>query len=183
MVHISSFLAGLSILLSCSAIPLTIPLGTSGQSLTVSGDGQSISVGGQTVTIAQAMNGAKACQAGKGKGGKARNGSAAAEATTAKVVYFISNAANNSIVAMKVGANGSLSDGSVTPTGGAGMSGVNATGGAAAPDSLFSQGSIKISGNVRSSSLFTYLDANTPTDPHSSQSWLKHHLHVPDLFQ
>ncbi|KAF8849685.1 hypothetical protein BDZ45DRAFT_555149, partial [Acephala macrosclerotiorum] len=72
----------------------------------------------------------------------------AAEATTAKVVYFISNAANNSIVAMKVGANGSLSDGSVTPTGGAGMSGVNATGGAAAPDSLFSQGSIKISGNT-----------------------------------
>lgn len=181
MVHLPAFLAGLSILLSCSAIPLTIPLGTSSQSLTISDDGQFISVGGQAVSLSKAMNGAKACEAGKGKGGKTGKGSAAAKATTAKVVYFISNAANNSIVAMKVGANGTLADGSVTPTGGAGMSGVNATGGAAAPDSLFSQGAVKISGNVRPPSQPYPRQTNKVPDPHSSQSWLKHHIHVPNL--
>ncbi|RDW58663.1 hypothetical protein BP6252_13139 [Coleophoma cylindrospora] len=66
---------------------------------------------------------------------------------TTKAVYFMTNAANNSIVALKVAADGTLSDGSITATGGAGMSGVDSTGAPAAPDSLFSQGAVKVIGN------------------------------------
>ncbi|RDW57809.1 hypothetical protein BP5796_12610 [Coleophoma crateriformis] len=66
---------------------------------------------------------------------------------TTRAVYFMTNAANNSIVAMKVKANGKLSHGSITATGGAGMSGVDSTGAPAAPDSLFSQGAVKVVGN------------------------------------
>lgn len=60
----------------------------------------------------------------------------------------MTNAANNSIVALKVGADGTLSNGSITVTGGAGMSGLDLTGAPAALDSLFSQGAVKVSGNV-----------------------------------
>ena len=68
----------------------------------------------------------------------------------AKAIYFITNAAQNAVVALKVNANGKVSAGSSTPTGGAGASGIdgmkNAT---AAPDSLFSQSALKAEGNVR----------------------------------
>jgi len=68
----------------------------------------------------------------------------------AKAVYFITNAAQNSIVALKVAADGTLRDGSITATGGAGMSGIDgSTNLTAAPDSLFSQGAVKVAGNVR----------------------------------
>lgn len=70
--------------------------------------------------------------------------------TNAKAVYFITNAAQNSVVALKVAEDGTLSDGSITATGGAGMSGIDgSTNLTAAPDSLFSQGAVKVAGNVR----------------------------------
>lgn len=50
-------------------------------------------------------------------------------------------------MALKVAADGTLSDGSITATGGAGLSGIE-NGGPAAPDSLFSQGAVKVAGNV-----------------------------------
>src|SRR5450432_642744 len=69
--------------------------------------------------------------------------------TNAKAVYFITNDACNSVVALKVTADGTLSDGSITMTGGSGMNGIDgATGNPAAPDSLFSQGAVKTTGNV-----------------------------------
>jgi hypothetical protein len=75
---------------------------------------------------------------------------AGAAVTGAKAVYFITNDACNSVVALKVNADGTLSDGSITGTGGAGMNGIlSATGGVAAPDALFSQGAVKVAGNVR----------------------------------
>jgi len=70
-------------------------------------------------------------------------------AANAKAIYFITNNACNSVVALKVAADGTLSDGSITGTGGAGMNAIDsATGGPAAPDALFSQGAVKVAGNV-----------------------------------
>jgi hypothetical protein len=84
-----------------------------------------------------------------------------AAAANAKAIYFITNDACNSVVALKVAADGTLSDGSITGTGGAGMNGIlSATGGPAAPDALFSQGAIKTAGNVRQIHLFSHLVAN-----------------------
>lgn len=83
---------------------------------------------------------------------------------------MISNEANNSVIALKVSANGLLSAGSVTPTGGQGMVGVDSTGAPALPDGLFSQGSVKVEGNTmvavnpgsNTASLFS-IDAHDPT--------------------
>jgi hypothetical protein len=52
-------------------------------------------------------------------------------------------------MALKVAADGTLSDGSLTSTGGAGGNGVNAKGAPNDPDALFSQGAITVAGNVR----------------------------------
>jgi hypothetical protein len=157
MVQLSSILAGLSIAFFALAVPLTIPLGSTGHSLTISDNGQTISVDGQTVNLARAVSGAAACSESGKKGGHKGAGAAAANSTVpstnAKAIYFMTNAANNSIVALKVAADGTLSDGSITATGGAGMSGLDSTGAPAAPDSLFSQGAVKVAGNVLPPSL------------------------------
>jgi hypothetical protein len=74
-------------------------------------------------------------------------GGSLANIRNAKAVYFISNAARNSIVALNVAADGTLSNGTITFTGGAGMQGIE-NGAPAAPDALFSQGAVKVAGNV-----------------------------------
>ena len=155
MVLFTSVLTGLAILLTTSAVPLTIPLGTTGKSLTISENGETISVDGQVINLGQALSHAGSCKQsghGKGKGGHGKGGASenvtSAASSNAKAIYFLTNAANNSIVALKVASDGTLSDGSVTATGGAGLSGVDSTGTPAAPDSLFSQGALKVAGNV-----------------------------------
>ncbi|CZT51042.1 uncharacterized protein RSE6_12125 [Rhynchosporium secalis] len=153
MLQLSTVLAGLATVLLTLTMPLSIPLGTSGKSLSVGEDGQSITLGGKTINLHQAMNSDVACapmQAGPGtkkKGGGKGKGRGAAISTNAKTIYFITNAAENSIVALKVAMDGSLSEGSVTPTGGAGMTRVDDKGDPVIPDSLFSQGAVKVSGN------------------------------------
>jgi hypothetical protein len=143
MVRIHSFLTGLSVLLTCSAVPLTVPLGNTGETLSVSDDGQSITVGGKTVNLNQAMNaGASSCQSASST---ATGASKSTRSTTAKAVYFITNAAKNEVVALNVAKDGTLSYGSTTSTGGAGLTGKSSS---PASDSLFSQGSIKVSGKV-----------------------------------
>jgi hypothetical protein len=77
------------------------------------------------------------------KGSKQGGGSAA----NPKAIYFLSNAPNNEVIALKVADDGTLSNGSSTPTGGAGITGVDAAGAPAVPDALFSQGSVRVSGN------------------------------------
>ncbi|KAL8654195.1 MAG: hypothetical protein Q9226_003529 [Calogaya cf. arnoldii] len=74
---------------------------------------------------------------------KEKNGS------TPKVIYFMDNeAAGNSIVAMTVGADGMLSEGGRTPTGGKGASGIDGnTTMPAGPDALFSQSALTVQGN------------------------------------
>ena len=77
------------------ALPFTIPL-NDGDSVSISDDGTSV-----IIDI---------------KGGSARikNGSSASVSTNAKAIYFITNAANNSVVALSVAADGTLSNGSST---------------------------------------------------------------------
>lgn len=65
----------------------------------------------------------------------------------ARALYFTtSDAARNSITALKVAANGTLSECSITPTGGKGLSGIDSehNNQPSAPDSLFSQSAIHV---------------------------------------
>ena len=69
---------------------------------------------------------------------------------SAKAIYFMTNEAQNSIVALPVHKNGTLSQGTITLTGGKGAQEVSAmTGQPNAPDGLASQGSVRVAGDVR----------------------------------
>jgi hypothetical protein len=73
----------------------------------------------------------------------------AAGTTDAKVIYFMTNQATNSIVAIPVGSDGTLSGGTLIGTKGSGGNLIDtATNGPAAPDALASQGSVKVAGNA-----------------------------------
>lgn len=67
-----------------------------------------------------------------------------------KALYFMTNnAAGNSIIALPIGLNGTLSAGSTTATGGKGGSELDAkTKLPNAPDALSSQGSVRVVANV-----------------------------------
>ncbi|KAI9757996.1 MAG: hypothetical protein M4579_003232 [Chaenotheca gracillima] len=67
-----------------------------------------------------------------------------------KAVYFMTNeAGGNNVVALKVGRDGKLSDGSITSTRGKGASAINAANSApAGPDSTFSQDPLKVVGDM-----------------------------------
>lgn len=118
---------------------------------TPSGNSIVLNIGGEDVTISSSG------PVSVVSGGTASNSNPApvsvASSTTvtnAKAVYFISNdKKNNAVIAMKVGVNGQLSHASSTLTGGSGSNGIDQTaGGPAAPDALFSQGAVKVAGNV-----------------------------------
>ena len=157
MVQLSSFLAGLAMLHFTAAAPTRVALGATGRWLSISEDGTTASLDGRSIDLRQAFKRNAGCKPGMGPGGGAK------PVANAKAIYFISNAANNSVVALKVAADGTLSDGSMTATGGAGMSGVDATGAPAGADGLFSQGSVKIAGSVR---LFPSPSPSTPANNH-----------------
>lgn len=140
MVQLSSFLASLAALHFIAAAPTIVPLGLSGRSLSISEDGTRASLDGRSIDLQEAFKRSASCKPGMGSGGAAK--------ASPRAIFFLSNAANNSVIALKVAADGTLSDGTITPTGGAGMSGVDATGAPAGADGLFSQGSVKIAGNV-----------------------------------
>jgi hypothetical protein len=79
--------------------------------------------------------------------GAAAKNSTATPAKDAKVMYYITNDADNAIVALKVGQDGTLSDGSVTPTGGKGGNGIQ-KGAPAKVDPLFSQSAVRVGSGV-----------------------------------
>ncbi|KAK0112196.1 hypothetical protein ONS96_001448 [Cadophora gregata f. sp. sojae] len=173
MFSLPAILAGLATVLFTFAIPLIIPPGTSGAPLTISEHGHSIPLRGES-DIHQAMRGESSCTAEhagpRSKGLNVGEGQGqVAASTNAKVVYFISNGVKNSIVALKVAGDGTLSQGSVTLTGGAGMSGVDDKGTVAGPDSLFSQGAVKVAGShivaVNPGSNTLSMFSISPTDP------------------
>lgn len=70
-------------------------------------------------------------------------------AGNAKAVYLLSNEVQNSVVALKVNRDGTLSPGSVHLTGGKGAAGIDDAKNATADgDVLFSQSSLRADGNV-----------------------------------
>lgn len=80
------------------------------------------------------------------------NGSSAEPAgeKNAKAVYFLTNEPKNAVVALRVHTDGTLSEGSITLTGGSGARGIDgmANNTAAGPDALDSQSALKAEGRV-----------------------------------
>ncbi|KIW16325.1 hypothetical protein PV08_06376 [Exophiala spinifera] len=65
-----------------------------------------------------------------------------------KAIYLITNDQTNSVVALPIGADGKLSNGSVTATGGSGSNSIDSSNGMpAAPDALVAQSSLTRAGN------------------------------------
>ncbi len=87
-----------------------------------------------------------AFQAASSTASKCQGGNAAPPA--GRALYFITNDDANAVVALPIGADGRLSPGSVTPTGGAGSVALNSDNKPATPDALVSQSALTIAGNV-----------------------------------
>ena len=68
--------------------------------------------------------------------------------TVGKAIYFLTNDAENAIVALPIGVDGMLTKGAVVKTGGAGSNSVDAMGQPAAPDGLVGQSASTVVGNV-----------------------------------
>ena len=78
----------------------------------------------------------------------------ATAATAGKAVYFLTNSKSNSVVALRIGQDGTLSPGSLAATGGAGSNSIDgSTGQPAVPDALVSQSALTVAGNVRNHSI------------------------------
>lgn len=71
-----------------------------------------------------------------------------ATVATGRALYFITNDKINAVVALPINANGQLSPGTVTRTGGAGSVALNSDNQPATPDALVSQSALTIAGNV-----------------------------------
>lgn len=69
-------------------------------------------------------------------------------ARAGRAAYFITNDETNAVVALPIGADGRLSAGTVTQTGGAGSVALNSDNQPATPDALVSQSALTIAGNV-----------------------------------
>lgn len=81
------------------------------------------------------------------------------QVTVGKAVYFMTNEAENAIVALPIGKDGMLSKGMVTKTGGAGSISIDgATMQPALTDALIGQSSLTVAGNVSNNTLQTLSD-------------------------
>lgn len=84
----------------------------------------------------------------RGESGKAPHGS--------KAIYFLTNEDSNSVVAIPISVNGTLSGGATIATGGKGGSTVKATGGVNGPDALGSQSALTVVDDVSRYPLHVY---------------------------
>jgi len=75
-------------------------------------------------------------------------GKPSSAAGTAKALYLITNDEANAVVALRIGADGLLSRGSVNPTNGAGSVALNSQKKPATPDALVSQSALTVAENV-----------------------------------
>ena len=73
-----------------------------------------------------------------------------------KAVYFITNDDVNAVAALPIGNDGTLSQGTVTETGGAGSIALDADKQPATPDALVGQSALTIAGNVGTLPLALY---------------------------
>lgn len=89
---------------------------------------------------------ALASQAGLGVASRCPGGNAGS--AVEKALYFITNDEANAVVALRVGPDGLLSPGSVTPTNGAGSVALDSKNQPATPDALVSQSALTVAGNV-----------------------------------
>lgn len=70
-------------------------------------------------------------------------------ASTGRAIYFLTNDAQNAVVALPIGNDGRVSKGTVTKTGGAGANSIDgATNQKAAPDALIGQSALTVVGRV-----------------------------------
>jgi hypothetical protein len=69
-------------------------------------------------------------------------------ANTVKALYLLTNDEANAVVALPIDANGKLSPGTVTPTGGCGSVALNSDKQPATPDALVSQSALTVAGSV-----------------------------------
>ncbi|KAK4165531.1 hypothetical protein QBC43DRAFT_351127 [Cladorrhinum sp. PSN259] len=110
---------------------------------------------------------ALALQAARGAASTCSGGSPAPGA--GKALYLITNDEANAVVALRVGPDGRLSPGSVTPTNGAGSVALNSMNQPAAPDALVSQSALTIAGNhifaVNAGSNTLSMLSISPSDP------------------
>lgn len=134
-------LASLAVISVSVASPVLVPIRISGESFSISKESKTINTSNNS---GRGPHG-KCSQTGEHK--ENEDSDTPPAPINAKALYFLSNAAQNEVVALKVAADGTLSDGSLTCTGGAGMTGVDAQGVPAIPDALFSQGAVKVLGN------------------------------------
>jgi hypothetical protein len=66
-----------------------------------------------------------------------------------KAIYFLTNNQQNAVVALPIGADGTLSNGTVTGTNGAGSNSIDgATNSSAGPDALVGQAALTVTGQV-----------------------------------
>jgi hypothetical protein len=79
-----------------------------------------------------------------GEGGPIKARNARNSVATGKAIYFITNNDVNAVVALPIANDGTLSQGTVTETGGAGSVAVNADGQPATPDALVSQSALTV---------------------------------------
>lgn len=85
-------------------------------------------------------------------GGGGGNGGGNPAPAAGKALYLITNdEAANAVVSLRVGPDGKLSPGRVTPTNGTGSIALNSMGQPATPDALVSQSALTIAGDVSSS--------------------------------
>ncbi|KAK0637907.1 hypothetical protein DIS24_g10360 [Lasiodiplodia hormozganensis] len=111
---------------------------------------------------------------------------AARSPTVGKAVYFLTNDAQNAVVALPIAADGTLSDGTVTATNGAGSNAIDGTTNkTSAPDALVGQSSLTIAGNSlfavnAGSDTLTMLSISASNPTHLTA--LGHPLPVPGEF-
>ncbi|RMZ72510.1 3-carboxymuconate cyclase [Pyrenophora seminiperda CCB06] len=96
---------------------------------------------------------------------------AAKPAAVGKAIYFITNDKENAVVALPIGADGMLSKGTVTKTGGQGSIGLDSKGDPATLDALIGQSSLTVVGNnlfaVNAGCNTLTMMAISPNDPTS----------------
>jgi hypothetical protein len=104
-----------------------------------------------------------------------------------KAIYTITNEKQNSVIALPIGSDGLLYQGTSTPTGGSGSNALTASGkttAPAAPDALVSQSALTVVGNVSEGGLTSHMTPTKPSltcfviEPVRRQRRLKHSHHV-----
>ncbi|OCK76868.1 hypothetical protein K432DRAFT_359600 [Lepidopterella palustris CBS 459.81] len=101
----------------------------------------------KTLLFAWLLSSAESAPYPHGEHSIATGGQKAKNMTTGRAIYFLTNDAKNAVVALPINADGTVCNGTITPTGGAGSNAIDSnTKAAAAPDALVGQSALTIAG-------------------------------------